>query len=114
LCLFALFSIILHHVLFIVFQHSETVLTNVRSVNKTDVVTLLEVFGSFGGICQADEQQLVLCPGLGDKKVKRLYQALHEPFKPKAAGKKARTEASASTAAAVRDYETEASREQSM
>jgi DNA excision repair protein ERCC-1 len=59
------------------------VMTNVRSVNKTDVVTLLEVFGSFGGICNATEQQLILCPGLGDKKVRRLYKALHEPFKNK-------------------------------
>lgn len=33
------------------------------------------------GICSAKEQELILVPGLGDKKVKRLYQALHEPFK---------------------------------
>lgn len=33
------------------------------------------------GICAAKEQELVLAPGLGDKKVKRLYQTLHEPFK---------------------------------
>lgn len=56
------------------------VLTSVRSVNKTDVTTLLDVFGNFSNICNAQEQQLVLCPGLGEKKVKRLYAALHEPF----------------------------------
>ena len=56
-------------------------MTSVRSVNKTDSVTLLDIFGSFAGVCAATEQQLVLCPGLGEKKVKRLYQALHEPFK---------------------------------
>ena len=33
------------------------------------------------GICSAKEQDLILVPGLGDKKVKRLYQALHEPFR---------------------------------
>ena len=33
------------------------------------------------GICSAKEQELILVPGLGDKKVKRLYQALHEPFR---------------------------------
>ena len=33
------------------------------------------------GICAAREQELILVPGLGDKKVKRLYQALHEPFR---------------------------------
>jgi len=59
-----------------------SVLTNVRSVNKTDVITLMDVFGSFGGICRASEQELVLCPGIGDKKVKRLHRALHEPFLP--------------------------------
>lgn len=59
-----------------------SVLTNVRSVNKTDVVTLMDVFGSFGGICRAGEQELVLCPGIGDKKVKRLHRALNEPFLP--------------------------------
>lgn len=59
------------------------VLTNVRSVNKTDVSTLLDVFGNLTNICSATEQQLVLCPGIGEKKVKRLYQALHEPFEKK-------------------------------
>eukprot|EP01041_Mallomonas_annulata_P005640 gene5640-11379_t len=57
-----------------------SVLTTVKPLNKTDAVTLLEVFGSFKGICSANEQQLLLCPGLGEKKVERLYQALHEPF----------------------------------
>ena len=56
------------------------VLTTVRSVNKTDVMTLLNSFGTLAGICDADEDKLVLCPGLGDKKSKRLYEALHAPF----------------------------------
>eukprot|EP01036_Dinobryon_divergens_P031827 gene31827-41305_t len=56
------------------------VLTTVRSINKTDVITLMDAFGSVRNICHADEHQLVLCPGIGEKKVKRLYQALHEPF----------------------------------
>lgn len=59
-----------------------SVLTNIRSVNKTDVITLMDVFGSFGSICRASEQELALCPGIGDKKVKRLHRALHEPFQP--------------------------------
>jgi DNA excision repair protein ERCC-1 len=41
-----------------------SVLKNVRSINRTDVVTLMEAFRSFKGICNADEQQLVLCPGI--------------------------------------------------
>jgi len=56
------------------------VLTSVRSINKTDVATLLDTFGTLSNIINADEQHLMLCPGLGEKKVKRLFQAFHEPF----------------------------------
>jgi cell division septal protein FtsQ len=52
----------------------------VNSVNKTDVVTLLDSFGNFTNLCTTEEHKLFLCPGLGEKKVKRLYQAFHEPF----------------------------------
>jgi DNA repair protein Rad10 len=68
-------------------------LTSVRSVNKNDVQTLLDVFGCLGNVCEASEQQLVLCPGLGEKKVKRLYRALHEPFSDAAKSKKLRGDA---------------------
>lgn len=57
------------------------VLTTVRSVNKSDVLTLLDVFGSLQGICNAETEQLALCPGMGDKKVKRLHAVLNEPFR---------------------------------
>ncbi|RYH12901.1 hypothetical protein EON65_36980 [archaeon] len=56
------------------------VLCNVKAVNKTDVLTLLDTFSDFSNICNATEEQLILCPGIGEKKVKRLYQALHVPF----------------------------------
>lgn len=56
-------------------------LTQIRSVNKPDVVTLFDTFGSFRNICNADEARLALCPGLGDKKVQRLHAVLHTPFK---------------------------------
>jgi DNA excision repair protein ERCC-1 len=75
-----------------------SVLTNIRSVNKTDVITLLDVFGSFGSVCRATEQELVLCPGIGEKKVKRLYRTLHEPFLPNRT-KSARTEEQSSGSA---------------
>ena len=55
-------------------------LTIVKSLNKTDVTTLLESFGSLKGIAEADEKTLIMCPGFGDKKAKKLYQTLHEPF----------------------------------
>jgi DNA excision repair protein ERCC-1 len=61
-----------------------SILTNVRSINRTDVVTLLEGFGNLRNICNASEHELMLCPGLGEKKVKRLYNVLHTPFKKKA------------------------------
>lgn len=57
-----------------------SVLTKANYINKTDVVTLLETFGSFRNICSATEQQMVLCPGIGEKKVARLHRALHAPF----------------------------------
>lgn len=56
------------------------VLTEVKSVNKTDVNTLLDSFGTIGNIFKASEQQLLMCPGVGEKKVKRLYQVFHEPL----------------------------------
>lgn len=58
-----------------------SVLTNVRSINKTDVSTLIDTFGSFQNICNANEEQLLMCNGLGEKKVHRLYRTLNEPFK---------------------------------
>jgi len=57
------------------------VMKHIPSVNKTDVLTLLQGFQNIRGVCAADEQQLLLCPGIGEKKVKRIYQALHTPFK---------------------------------
>ena len=59
------------------------VLTTGHTINKTDVMTLLDVFHNFTGVCSATKQQMIQCPGMGDKKVKRIYQALHEPFKSK-------------------------------
>lgn len=57
-------------------------LTNVRSVNKTDVATLHATFGSLGKIFHASQEKLALCPGLGERKVHRLREAFSEPFLP--------------------------------
>ena len=62
------------------------VLTSVRSINKTDVSTLAGSFGSLRAIGTASMEELALCPGLGEKKIQRLYHALHVPFKPTTAG----------------------------
>ncbi|XP_048499253.1 DNA excision repair protein ERCC-1 isoform X2 [Beta vulgaris subsp. vulgaris] len=56
-------------------------LTGVRHVNKTDVVTLGSTFGSLSHIMDASMEDLARCPGIGERKVKRLYDTFHEPFK---------------------------------
>ncbi|XP_038069536.1 mating-type switching protein swi10-like [Patiria miniata] len=56
------------------------VLSTVRSVNKTDVVTLVSTFGTFDKILAASKEDLYLCPGFGPQKAQRLYDVLHEPF----------------------------------
>lgn len=55
-------------------------LTTVPSVNKTDAGTLMAGFSSIAGICRADDRQLILCPGVGAKKARRLFQVLHTPL----------------------------------
>ncbi|KAJ1294817.1 hypothetical protein BS78_01G175200 [Paspalum vaginatum] len=56
-------------------------LTSVRHVNKTDVVTLGTSFGSLSQIMNASMEELARCPGIGERKVKRLHDTFHEPFK---------------------------------
>lgn len=56
------------------------VLTSIRSVNKTDVVTLLSTFGSVRTLMGANMEQLSLCPGIGAKKVRHLLETFQEPF----------------------------------
>lgn len=51
-----------------------------RSVNKTDALTLLRNFGTIADILKASPETLSLCPGFGIQKAKRLHKVLHEPF----------------------------------
>jgi DNA excision repair protein ERCC-1 len=53
------------------------ILTTIRSVNKTDVMILASTFGSLKAIMGASMEELALCPGLGEKKVRRIYDAFH-------------------------------------
>lgn len=55
-------------------------LTSVRSVNRTDVLTLLSTFGSVAAVLTASRAQLEACPGFGEKKVARLWEAMHAPL----------------------------------
>lgn len=49
-------------------------------MNKSDVLTLAARFGSLKAVCDASAEELAACPGLGDKKVARLHEALHAPL----------------------------------
>lgn len=55
-------------------------LVSVRSVNKTDAGQLLNQFGCWKNIVGASVDELSICPGVGPKKVRRLYEAFHKPF----------------------------------
>ncbi len=61
---------------------------HIKSVNKTDVITLLDVFQNVQNIFQAKEEQLILCPGIGEKKAKRLHSVFNEPFLKQSSGNK--------------------------
>ena len=60
-------------------------LTQVRGVNKTDVLTLSSKFSTLGDAFQASAEDLAVCRGLGPTKVRRLHDAFHKPFQTPAA-----------------------------
>jgi DNA excision repair protein ERCC-1 len=53
----------------------------VRGVNKTDASTLAFTFGALKNLAGASEEELRRCPGMGERKVARLYAALNQPFR---------------------------------
>ncbi|XP_014430688.2 DNA excision repair protein ERCC-1 isoform X1 [Pelodiscus sinensis] len=55
-------------------------LTSVKSVNKTDTLSLFSTFGSLANIARASKEDLSLCPGVGPQKAKRIFDTLHQPF----------------------------------
>ncbi|KAF1806336.1 restriction endonuclease type II-like protein [Mucor lusitanicus] len=55
-------------------------LTQIRSLNKTDVLTLLSTFGSLKQVAEAKADALAMCPGFGEQKVRRLQQTWKQPF----------------------------------
>lgn len=57
-----------------------TALTNIKPVNKTDAMILLQNFGSLANIINSTENSLALCPGLGPRKAKKLHKLFNEPF----------------------------------
>ena len=63
-------------------------LTACKTVNKTDSATLLGQFGSLQQLARAGPDDLALVTGMGQVKVKRLFDALHKPFSSKATKRK--------------------------
>eukprot|EP00939_MAST-03C_sp_MAST-3C-sp1_P003962 g3962.t1 len=55
-------------------------LRQIRSVNKTDVVNLASMFGSLGEIMRATKEELLLCPGIGPTKAKRIFDTFNCPL----------------------------------
>ncbi len=84
-------------------------LTAVRGVNKTDVKTLGDRFGSVAAIFRAPASELRACPGVGPTKARRLAAALGEPFRRggAAGAAPARVEAAPPVAAAAVEEEEE-------
>jgi DNA excision repair protein ERCC-1 len=62
------------------FSQLSSALTQIKSVNKTDVVTLSSNFDNFYDLVHADPAMLRELPGFGDQKVKRILDAFEEPF----------------------------------
>eukprot|EP01117_Protostelium_nocturnum_P009891 TRINITY_DN3523_c0_g1_i2.p1 TRINITY_DN3523_c0_g1~~TRINITY_DN3523_c0_g1_i2.p1 ORF type:complete len:265 (+),score=46.04 TRINITY_DN3523_c0_g1_i2:130-924(+) len=56
-------------------------LTSLRGVNKTDVQVMIESFDTVKGLINASMEELTMCPGIGEKKVKRLLHAFNQPFR---------------------------------
>ena len=81
-------------------SHMEQVahaLASVRSVNKTDAGQLLNQFGCWKNIVKASVEELSVCPGVGPKKVRRLYEAFRKPFSRESAKRRKERELDATT-----------------
>ena len=66
------------------------VLAECKGVNKTDSQQLLAQFGNFRSLAAASMDELGLVPGVGEVKVKRLYDAFHKPFSSRKAAERKR------------------------
>ena len=55
-------------------------LREVPAINSTDAETLLSAFGTFAGVLEAHKDELVVLPGIGPAKVRRLLAAFDEPL----------------------------------
>jgi DNA excision repair protein ERCC-1 len=83
-------------------------LTAANPTNKTDAGNLVTHFSSLKAVMAASSDELALCPGMGNVKVQKLWDAFHKPFSKHGAAKRKRAQeqeqeqdATAEVAAAV-------------
>nr|CAG8481045.1 11978_t:CDS:10 [Entrophospora candida] len=55
-------------------------MTQIKSVNKTDVITLASSARSLKRLMSMPSDEIGLCPGIGEQKVKRIFETFNEPF----------------------------------
>ena len=63
------------------FSKISTALTKIRSINKTDVVTLTSNFKTVKDLFHAKSDELKALPGFGDEKVKNFLKVFDQKFK---------------------------------
>ena len=63
------------------FQCNLDALSSIKTVNKTDSLSLLTTFGTIEKIIKSSKRQLELCPGLGPAKADVLSNFFTKPFK---------------------------------
>ncbi|RWS29801.1 DNA excision repair protein ERCC-1-like protein [Leptotrombidium deliense] len=56
-------------------------LSSIKSINKTDAITLISTFESLEDIIKSPPENIALCTGFGTQKAERLHQLFHRPFK---------------------------------
>lgn len=61
-------------------SQANNLLGGIRSINKTDIITLLSTFGTIKNLMNASPEEMAVCPGLGAKKLTNLLKAFQEPF----------------------------------
>ncbi|WFD44835.1 ssDNA endonuclease and repair protein rad10 [Malassezia psittaci] len=81
------------------------VLTSVRGINKTDVMTLSTRVGSLANMARAPHETFAMLPGMGEVKVENLSKAFKQPFRTDFAYRKARKQTETNTSNAATDNE---------
>ncbi|EAT40150.1 AAEL008081-PA [Aedes aegypti] len=62
------------------YQKLVSALTNIKPVNKTDAMTLIQNYGTLANMINSSEEKLSLCSGLGPRKAKKLHKTFNENF----------------------------------